>query len=188
MEWPRGEATACKAVYTGSNPVSTSEPRSNLRGGRGPRAISSVGERFLDTEEVTGSIPVSPTTKSKVRAMLRDRASSTTPVPRQPSATDEHWAARRQAVRARQLPTGQQRRDEVQRPALVRACATLNPTRGEARRPTLASPGACAADRQSSYQAINQGLGPADQHGRFPVRVTDGGRHLLAAGSRGHKI
>ncbi len=24
MEWPRGEATACKAVYTGSNPVSTS--------------------------------------------------------------------------------------------------------------------------------------------------------------------
>ena len=26
VEWPRGEATACKAVYTGSNPVSTSEP------------------------------------------------------------------------------------------------------------------------------------------------------------------
>ena len=25
VEWPRGEATACKAVYTGSNPVSTSE-------------------------------------------------------------------------------------------------------------------------------------------------------------------
>ena len=24
VEWPRGEATACKAVYTGSNPVSTS--------------------------------------------------------------------------------------------------------------------------------------------------------------------
>ena len=54
VEWPRGEATACKAVYTGSNPVSTSKHR--LRG-----AISSVGERFLDTEEVTGSIPVSPT-------------------------------------------------------------------------------------------------------------------------------
>ena len=49
VEWPRGEATACKAVYTGSNPVSTS------------RAISSVGERYLDTVEVTGSIPVSPT-------------------------------------------------------------------------------------------------------------------------------
>ena len=26
VEWPRGEATACKAVYTGSNPVSTSQP------------------------------------------------------------------------------------------------------------------------------------------------------------------
>lgn len=25
VEWPRGEATACKAVYTGSNPVSTSD-------------------------------------------------------------------------------------------------------------------------------------------------------------------
>ena len=25
VEWPRGEATACKAVYTGSNPVSTSQ-------------------------------------------------------------------------------------------------------------------------------------------------------------------
>ena len=31
VEWPRGEATACKAVYTGSNPVSTS--RSQLRSG-----------------------------------------------------------------------------------------------------------------------------------------------------------
>ena len=30
VEWPRGEATACKAVYTGSNPVSTSkEPQLN---------------------------------------------------------------------------------------------------------------------------------------------------------------
>ena len=28
VEWPRGEATACKAVYTGSNPVSTSRRRS----------------------------------------------------------------------------------------------------------------------------------------------------------------
>src|SRR5438477_2122941 len=52
VEWPRGEATACKAVYTGSNPVSTSAR---------PWAISSAGERFPDTEEVTGSIPVSPT-------------------------------------------------------------------------------------------------------------------------------
>ena len=24
VEWPRGEAAACKAVHTGSNPVSTS--------------------------------------------------------------------------------------------------------------------------------------------------------------------
>ena len=24
VEWPRGEAAACKAAYTGSNPVSTS--------------------------------------------------------------------------------------------------------------------------------------------------------------------
>ena len=29
-----------------------------------PRAISSVGERYLDTVEVTGSIPVSPTRAS----------------------------------------------------------------------------------------------------------------------------
>ena len=57
MEWPRGEATACKAVYTGSNPVSTSIP---LPAGV-QRAIGAVGARFLDTEEVTGSNPVSPT-------------------------------------------------------------------------------------------------------------------------------
>jgi hypothetical protein len=59
VEWPRGEATACKAVYTGSNPVSTSEALSFMR------AISSVGERYLDTVEVTGSIPVSPTTRKR---------------------------------------------------------------------------------------------------------------------------
>ena len=53
VEWPSGEATACKAVHTGSIPVSTS---------RRPGAISSAGERFPDTEEVTGSIPVSRTT------------------------------------------------------------------------------------------------------------------------------
>jgi hypothetical protein len=58
VEWPRGEATACKAVYTGSNPVSTS---------RIHNCITLVGRlaqglaRFLDMEEVTGSIPVSPT-------------------------------------------------------------------------------------------------------------------------------
>jgi hypothetical protein len=54
VEWPSGEATACKAVHTGSIPVSTSE--------KDPGAISSAGERFPDTEEVTGSIPVSRTT------------------------------------------------------------------------------------------------------------------------------
>jgi hypothetical protein len=53
VEWPSGEATACKAVHTGSIPVSTSK--------QDPGAISSVGERFPDTEEVTGSIPVSRT-------------------------------------------------------------------------------------------------------------------------------
>lgn len=53
VEWPSGEATACKAVHTGSIPVSTSDICLG--------AISSAGERFPDTEEVTGSIPVSRT-------------------------------------------------------------------------------------------------------------------------------
>ena len=55
MEWPRGEAAACKAVYTGSNPVFTSKATQ--------RAIGAVVARFPDTEEVTGSNPVSPTTQ-----------------------------------------------------------------------------------------------------------------------------
>ena len=58
VEWPRGEAAACKAAYTGSNPVSTST-RTNPKAP--PRAIGAVVARFLDTEEVTGSNPVSPT-------------------------------------------------------------------------------------------------------------------------------
>jgi hypothetical protein len=57
--WPRGEATDCKSVYTGSNPVPTSNPPK--------RAIGAAVARFLDTEEVTGSNPVSPTMKSQVR-------------------------------------------------------------------------------------------------------------------------
>src|SRR4051812_42400694 len=57
VEWPRGEATDCKSVYTGSNPVSTS---THLR------AIGAVVARFLDTEEVTGSNPVSPTSTTRV--------------------------------------------------------------------------------------------------------------------------
>ena len=38
--------------------------------GCGLRAISSGGERFLDTEEVRGSNPLPPTTKLRVRAHL----------------------------------------------------------------------------------------------------------------------
>src|SRR4051812_35903467 len=59
VEWPRGEATACKAVYTGSNPVSTSRALGS------DRAIGAVVARFLDTEEVTGSNPVSPTSTKR---------------------------------------------------------------------------------------------------------------------------
>jgi hypothetical protein len=61
VEWPSGEATACKAVHTGSIPVSTSRFV--------PGAISSAGERFPDTEEVTGSIPVSRTTVRAVQVV-----------------------------------------------------------------------------------------------------------------------
>ena len=61
VEWPRGEAAACKAAYTGSNPVSTS--LTTECSNEGPRGRLAQGlARFLDTEEVTGSIPVSPTT------------------------------------------------------------------------------------------------------------------------------
>jgi hypothetical protein len=62
VEWPRGEATDCKSVYTGSNPVSTSIARCPPAVELGSsRAIGAVVARFLDTEEVTGSNPVSPT-------------------------------------------------------------------------------------------------------------------------------
>ena len=61
MEWPSGEATACKAVHTGSIPVSTSKHDLG--------AISSAGERFPDTEEVTGSIPVSRTTIAAAQSL-----------------------------------------------------------------------------------------------------------------------
>src|SRR5438067_10151004 len=37
-----------------------------------PRAISSAGERFVHTEEATGSIPVSPTAKSQAAGHLPD--------------------------------------------------------------------------------------------------------------------
>ena len=60
VEWPRGEATACKAVYTGSNPVSTSSlgtKKTKYHRGRLAQGLA----RFLDMEEVIGSIPISPT-------------------------------------------------------------------------------------------------------------------------------
>ena len=59
--WPRGEAAACKAVYTGSNPVPTSVKTMVSGSGRMKWAIGAAVARFPDTEEVTGSIPVSPT-------------------------------------------------------------------------------------------------------------------------------
>ena len=61
--WPRGEATDCKSVYTGSNPVPTSTRRQLHP--QHPRAIGAVVARFLDTEEVTGSNPVSPTNEKE---------------------------------------------------------------------------------------------------------------------------
>ncbi len=68
VAWPRGEAAACKAVHTGSNPVATSLTEAGLStlpehapGGR--RAIGAAVARFPDTEEVAGSIPVPPTRK-----------------------------------------------------------------------------------------------------------------------------
>ena len=61
--WPRGEAAACKAVYTGSNPVPTSVKTLVSGFDRMQGAIGAAVARFPDTEEVTGSIPVSPTTK-----------------------------------------------------------------------------------------------------------------------------
>src|SRR5262247_4016873 len=36
-----------------------------------PWAISSVAERFLHTEEATGSIPVSPTTPSRTKIIIK---------------------------------------------------------------------------------------------------------------------
>ena len=58
--WPRGEATDCKSVYTGSNPVPTSHAVTTALK-LNTWAIGAAVARFLDTEEVTGSNPVSPT-------------------------------------------------------------------------------------------------------------------------------
>jgi hypothetical protein len=83
VEWPSGEATACKAVHTGSIPVSTSSFWI-------PGAISSAGERFPDTEEVTGSIPVSRTTVRADQIGHIDHLGTacTTYAPHSQSATD----------------------------------------------------------------------------------------------------
>jgi hypothetical protein len=63
VAWPRGEAAACKAVHTGSNPVATSNTHKPHTSKDVQRAIGAAVARFPDTEEVTGSIPVSPTIK-----------------------------------------------------------------------------------------------------------------------------
>ena len=63
--WPRGEAAACKAVHTGSNPVPTSHAA---------WAIGAAVARFPDTEEVTGSIPVSPTSTARPSGRRRRRS------------------------------------------------------------------------------------------------------------------
>src|SRR6185312_10256502 len=58
-----------KVRVAGSNPVVRSRFASTglrSRVGRKPRAIGAVGARFLDTEEVTGSNPVSPTSKQRL--------------------------------------------------------------------------------------------------------------------------
>jgi hypothetical protein len=67
VEWPRGEARDCKSLYTGSNPVSTSQQHQHghHRHGRLAQGLA----RFLDTEEVTGSNPVSPT-MATIRRLL----------------------------------------------------------------------------------------------------------------------
>jgi hypothetical protein len=95
VEWPRGEAAACKAVHAGSNPVSTS-PKSAVQHDRQynttARAIGAAVARFPDTEEVAGSIPVSLTREkapvrrgfSRFRGLLRPRISSCDRPQRQP--------------------------------------------------------------------------------------------------------
>ena len=52
-----GEGTDCKSVYTGSNPVPTSTITTRISTGDWRSLVA----RFPDTEEVTGSSPVSPT-------------------------------------------------------------------------------------------------------------------------------
>ena len=94
MEWPRGEAAACKAVHTGSNPVSTSHrvvpDGAWHRAGCTEWAIGAAVARFPDTEEVTGSIPVSPTTYHRRSEAISERfgMSFLVPVPQRRRSPD----------------------------------------------------------------------------------------------------
>jgi hypothetical protein len=73
-------------VHTGSIPVSTSKFF--------PSAISSAGERFPDTEEVTGSIPVSRTrVKQAICCYLGwscNKRATAWPRPREVASHDDH--------------------------------------------------------------------------------------------------
>ena len=77
MGWPRGEAAACKAVYTGSNPVPTSVKTMVSGQYRLQWAIGAAVARFPDTEEVTGSIPVSPTKQGNLLHAVRPAPAGT---------------------------------------------------------------------------------------------------------------
>ena len=109
VEWPSGEATACKAVHTGSIPVSTSNEV--------PGAISSAGERFPDTEEVTGSIPVSRTSVCAVQSMFLKISDTCCGLnvgycfPNTPLVAEFHWFASH-----RTLPVYDAPRDEASAP------------------------------------------------------------------------
>ena len=50
------------------------KPCTRVRFPHPPRAIGAVGARFLDTEEVTGSNPVSPTKKHQVEGLIAETA------------------------------------------------------------------------------------------------------------------
>src|SRR5262245_43525829 len=64
---PKGGAAAGLTGYGGVAEwlrQGHAKPCTRVRFPPPPRAISSVGERYLDTVEVTGSIPVSPTSSN----------------------------------------------------------------------------------------------------------------------------
>src|SRR5689334_13472214 len=81
-----------------------------------PRAISSVGERFLDTEEVTGSIPVSPTRERPGQRLI--------PSPRSRSFVMISTIPKHRIMPDRRLALGghpsRSRRDPTRRPCVYR--------------------------------------------------------------------